>query len=314
MKYTTIESDSLDATKYKLLVSALGFESRSTAVSEKLAHKTENRIALGFDHNLTCSYSRNLSWFKENDFQVISEISAEKFSGVFEHEVGKFLNERSEQDATVKIAIDISCFDRRRMAEILQFLLSNKSPNIEIDFWYCIGKFQPPQNELSRNEVAGPIHKKYTGRFTEPGKPLALVAGLGYEPGRVMGAAEYLQASTVVAFLPQSPISEYFEVVKTSNKTMLEEIEQRRTLDYDVTDPGRLIATLDSIIRGLNDKHNIILLPGGPKIFALCALIAGTLNRQVGVWRVSSCASLNPNDVESSGVFLGLRLSSHTDD
>jgi hypothetical protein len=310
MRAKKISTEEIEQAEYAMLISALGFESRATAVANRISSRCINKIALGFDHNHDCSYFKNEEWFRQNGFEILPDLSSSDFSAALIQYTDALLILLLDQkkEAEAKIAIDISCFDRRRLADIVQWVCSMKIPGLVVDFWYCIAEFQPPNPTVGRNEIAGPVHRKFAGRFTEPGRPLALVAGLGYELGRVMGAAEYLQASKVVAFVPESPVIEYEGEVLAANETMLNELEPRQVLRYPVADPGRTLAMLDSAIRGLREHYNVVLLPGGPKLFALCSLIACTIHRDAAVWRVSSGGSIKPRDILPSCHFVGMRL------
>jgi hypothetical protein len=127
-----------------------------------------------------------------------------------------------------------------------------------------------------------------------------------------MGASEYLQASRVFALFPQSPVEEYEPAVSLANKLLLDELDPADIVRYAVDDCRKTVATLDSLVRGLRDSHNIVLLPGGPKIFVLACLMLQRMHRQVSVWRVSSGSSISARDVESSGCFVRTRLSIET--
>lgn len=310
MRSSNIDSAALDAIEYSLVISALGFERRATAVAARLTPRYTNGLALGFDHNHSCSYDENEKWFREHSFVIAPQVKAVDFAASLASHTAPILASWIEEDINVSrsIAIDVSCFDRKRLADIVQWVISLPSSSIVVDFWYCIAEFISPSLTLGRNEVAGPVHRRFAGRFIEPGRPLALVAGLGYEIGRVMGAAEYLQASRIVAFVPESPITQYEQEVFIANTTMLQDLERRQILRYPVADPERTVAMLDSTIRGLEENYNVVLLPGGPKLFALCSFIACTLHRDAAVWRVSSGRSIRPRDVSPSKHFVGLRL------
>lgn len=310
MRVSKIAAEEFEKSEYAVLITALGFEKRSTAVSERISSRCISKFALGFDHNHDCSYNQNDVWFREHGFTILPGLNANDFSGALAQHADALLIRLQDQTkgGESKIAIDVSCFDRRRLADLVQWVRSITLPRLVIDFWYCIAAFQPPSPTVGRNEVAGPVHRKFAGRFTEPGRPLALIAGLGYELGRVMGAAEYLQASRVVAFIPESPVTEYEGEVFAANETMLKDLEPRQVLRYPVADPGRTLAMLDSTIRGLREHYNVVLLPGGPKLFALCSLIACTIHRDAAVWRVSSGGSIKPRDILPSSHFVGMRL------
>ncbi|MDD5329617.1 MAG: hypothetical protein PHX38_06400 [Sulfuricella sp.] len=294
---------------YDLLIVAHGFETRATAIARAINGRAKVRLALGFNHNKVGAYIENDIWFRENNFTIIPDLS----SGAFSTSLQSALQELwSSVDADIannpiQIAIDISCFDRQRLAEIISSLRSTlPSLRVLIDFWYCIAAFESPVATVGRNEVAGPVHRRFAGRFTDPGRPLAMIAGLGYELGKVMGAAEYLQASRVIAFFPESPIPAYEPEVTKANKLLLDDLDPRDIIKYPVNDQRRTIATLDSIVRGLQD-YNVVLLPGGPKAFSLACMLVQTHHPETSVWRVSSGSSIKARDVKPSNHFVGLR-------
>jgi hypothetical protein len=306
-----LPSDPSEGGPYGLFLAAHGFESRATAVPAKVAGRALIRIALGFDHNHVLSYPDNDDWFRSNGFVPRPNLSAAKFSIVVEQALAEAVNTRSAQSGgePINVAVDVSCFDRHRLAIILdQIWRLGAAHPIQVDFWYCIADFQRPSSTLGRNEVAGPIHCRFAGHFADPGRPLALVAGLGYEIGKVVGAAEYLQASRVIALFPESPVPEYEPEVNKANKLLLQDIRSSDIIRYAVSDCRKTVATLDSVVRGLRDTYNVVMLPGGPKIFVLASLITQRMHQQTSVWRVSSGASIAPRNVHSSGHFVGVQL------
>lgn len=292
--------------RYDLLVATLGFEHRATAVASTLRDRSEHMVALGFNHNQLLAYRSNEAWFKSAGFQVEDDLSTKDFAESFTRNIRR-VSEKQSGSAPPRIAVDVSCLDRLRLAAIIDILRTLDLGSLTVDFFYSIAAFIPPSPVLGRNEVAGPVHRRFAGRFLDPGRPLALIAGLGYEIGKVMGAAEYVQASRVIAFVPQSPVTQYEKEVVTANSLLLDELAQRDVMRYEVDDPVRTVAALDAVVRGLKHSHNIVILPGGPKMFALCCLLIQTLHREVSVWRVSSGSSIVARDVNPSGHVVGLR-------
>lgn len=292
---------------YDLLVAALGYESRAISVASKLAHCCRRCIAIGFSRNNTdISYPANKSWFIENKIQVFDNIEDENFADRLTSELTRVVLQSEEIS---RIAIDVSCLNRFRLActfaILLPMLLERR---ILVDVWYSLASFQPPQERPIRNEVVGPVHADFAGWFSDPGRPLALIAGLGYEQGKIMGATEYLQASRVIAFSPISQIAEYEGHVEIANRSLLRELSDRDIIKYSVGDPARTLAILDSSIRGLEETHNVVILPLGPKLFTVCALLAQRYHSESSVWRVSSGRHDAPRDVKPSGYFYGLGI------
>ena len=298
-------------TQYDLFIAALGYESRSTAIAKALLKPAHSRLALGFNHNQVLSYESNRQWFALNEYAVEANLHDDDFSYAFTKHLTTALSEASRLESSCfRIAIDISCFDRRRLAFFVDHFRNLGRTEISVDFLYSIAAFVPPHPVLGRNEVAGPVHRRFAGRFLDPGRPLALVAGLGYEIGKVVGVAEYVQASRVLALIPQSPVVEYEGEVVNANKALLTDLPSEDVLYYQLDDPRRTVATLDAVVRGLAHSHNVVLLPGGPKMFALCCLLTQTLQPDVSVWRVSSGSSIAAREISPSGLAIGVRVSS----
>jgi len=310
----TVSGNNLEDAKYDFLIVAHGYESRAIAVAGRIGEHAAKRFALGFNHNQVGAFEVNGEWLAQRGFEILPGLSEPLFADALQSLLSRIADTVKQSTATPRIAIDISCFDRFRLAELVRSLsvLARTCP-LDVTYWYSVAKFSPPNPVEGRNEVAGPVHRKFAGRFIDPGRPLALVAGLGYELGKVMGAAEYLQAARVIALFPKSPIAEYEPEVLHGNKLLIDDMASRDIIPYPVDDPQRTISTLDAILRGLLETYNVVLLPGGPKIFVLASLMAQMLYPQVSVWRVSSGASIRPRDIQSSSVFVGLRWQSMPD-
>ncbi|WP_041493859.1 hypothetical protein [Burkholderia sp. KJ006] len=305
-----LSSDQATHERYDLFVCAAGFESRATAIAEKIGENARRSVAIGFDHNRCLSFDSNKQFFTKNHVQVVEDVSNARFSETLADalQATRHSSQSDNDEERHRLACDISCFDRFRLAEIVNAV--GKCRDLQapvVDFWYSIAQFSPPRPVAGRNEVAGPVHKAFAGRFADPSRPLALIAGLGYEMGKVVGAAEYLQATRVIAFFPESPIEEFAAEVTNANRLLLQDVAPSDFLRYPVADPVRTIAMLDSVLRGLSVDYNVVILPGGPKIFVLACLLAQRMHRNASVWRVSSGASIRPKNVEPSGFTVGLR-------
>ncbi len=311
---SAVRPDFLQKTDYDLMICALGFERRASAIAG--VARAQKGIVFGFDHNKNCSYDRNFRFFQSIGFSLFSNLTNSEFSASFRSTFEDAVNSIFQTDRlrSLRICIDVSSFDRFRLAEMVSTISSLamgslRESSIDIDFAYSIAKFSPPRPVLGRNEFAGPVHRGFAGRFSDPGRPLALIAGLGYEMGKVMGAAEYLQASRVVTFFPDSPIVQFEPEVLKANSSLLGSLRPEDRINYPVSDPFRTIAILDAAVRGLDDEYNIVILPGGPKIFAVACLVLQRRYREISVWRVSSGRSINAHDVEASGHIVGFRWS-----
>ncbi|MCV2356616.1 hypothetical protein LNV09_20950 [Paucibacter sp. B2R-40] len=296
--------------EYHLTLSALGFEQRCTSFACDVEFTSKKNIALGFDHGKDCSYEDNISKFKARDYSIIEDIPDNAFDEVIEKLFKKSLNACKSTDY-FRIAVDVSCFNRFRLASIISAIFDIARVHgisVHADFHYTIAAFSPPNCTYTPNRIVGPIHPKFAGWATGLCTATAAVVGLGYEQDQALGVVEHLQAAPVWAFLPQSPLSEYEEAVKSANDLLLEELPVDQLLYYGVTDPKQIVTSLESVSRGLERSHNVVFIPLGPKVFVLCCLIVAAMRGGLSVWRVSQGDSISPGPRASSGIRSCLRL------
>lgn len=292
---------------YDLVFVALGYESRATAIPTELLSFRDRIVAIGFDHNREAAYAVNRAWYGSNGIRLLDDVADSAFPQVIAEEFERLVSRQGLSDGPMRVACDVSCLNRFRIASILAAAVPLiHQGRVALDIWYALAEFQPPDNGLMQNEFVGPVHKQFAGWFKDPGRPIALVAGLGYEQGKVMGATEYLQASRVVAFMPVSPIKDYEPELRQANESLLAELADRDVIEYSLEDPVGTLAILDSAIRGLEEEHNVVILPLGPKIFSVLALLAQLFHADSSVWRVSSGRHGLPRDVRPSGFFFGI--------
>ena len=139
MRASKIATEELELAEYAVLISALGFEQRATAVAKRVSSRSTSKLALGFDHNHDCSYLQNEVWFREHGFTILPSLNARDFSAALAQHTDAVLMLLKDQKegAEARIAIDVSCFDRRRLADLVQWVSSIKLSRLVVDFWYC---------------------------------------------------------------------------------------------------------------------------------------------------------------------------------
>lgn len=290
-----------------MAIFALGFESRSTCFVNEIANSAKTSVAFGFNHAQERSYQSNLENFLNAGVQTKESLD----DPIFESEL-KSLLKKIKDDTPAKLFIDISCFTRFRLAAIVNeiFKLTNSfTHQITIDFAYSLAEFEKPNAHPQPNTIVGPAHPAFAGWSQGSYSSTAIVLGLGYEQDQAMGVVEYLQAGEVWAFAPNSPVQEYKPEVDNANQLLLSELAPNHVLEYDVCAPASVIATLESVVRGLNVEHSVVLVPFGPKIFVLCSLIVAAMRQDVAVWRVSQGNQIFPHDRIASDIKIGVSLS-----
>jgi hypothetical protein len=317
-KQPTIEplgADELQAGRsYDAVVTTLGYEKRARDVAQRLAPRSEEKYALGFKEQQILSYPENCDWYKAAGF-LVEELTdtefAKRFSEIcarldFAAKAGS--NEKAPSCPTM--LVDISSLTRSRLASVIDHLSSQTSNRaFMVDFLYTLAKYDPPPQEVALNSHVGPVTPAFAGWTNDPDRGVAAVVGLGYEEDKALGAVEHVQAVEIWTYVPSSPIAEYSCALAKANQTLLEAVSRDHQLSYEVANPLSLYAELESLVYRLCQHRNVILFPFGPKIFALCSLLAASSYPQVAVWRVSAEGLEDATDRLASDFIFGLRVS-----
>jgi hypothetical protein len=276
-----------------LLICACGYESRAIRVAQMVADRAQRKIALGFEAQRVLCYETNKRWFQENGFQV-EDVDDVRFGSLIAEAIQALVG---DGDAA-RLLVDVSCMNRARLAKLVLALRAAAGRRLEVDFAYNIAAYSAPSEEVAPTSVAEPVTPEFSGWTLQPEKPPAAVLGLGYEQSRAIGIVDHLEINNAAwAFIPKSPIPEYSISVDLANESLYSMLQtEGRRLYYEVMDPGALFRELNALVDLLKQMYNPIVIPFGPKIFALTALLVASLHEDIGVWRVSSGLLEEPVD------------------
>jgi hypothetical protein len=306
LKLKSIEGLSSESAKsYALFLCACGYEERARHVANQLSIPTQRRVALGFTEQQVLCYSSNKQAFLENDFEVLEISDAE-----FRNRVDRLLVEIGRRDDVIEIGVDISCMSRFRLAHLVDAIRSIDCETVKAAFYYSIAKYTPPIVDAAPTVTVEPVIPQFAGWSVRPDKPPAAVVGLGYEPNKAIGVIDHLEINNATwAYYPESPVSEYISGVLEANTSLLKLIQvDGRCRPYLVTEPAPLYHELNSLVDVLKGSFNPILIPFGPKVFALVALLVACVHDDIGVWRVSSGLLETPVNRQASEHVVLLRV------
>jgi hypothetical protein len=137
----------------------------------------------------------------------------------------------------------------------------------------------------------GPV-KGFSG-LDLPDRKSALLIGLGYEKGRALGLAEYVEAAETFAFYANPALdSAFLGAVLQNNQSLLDSLGPDRVFTYPLADLRATAAKLGSLALGLRSQsYRVILAPQGPKPFTFLCFLLATQHDGFDVWRVSAGTS-----------------------
>lgn len=214
-------------------------------------------------------------------------------------------------DGVASILIDLSCLARQHIGGLFAAVkdLAKEGP-VELQISYSLARFvKPPLHWSTAIRRIAPVNSEFAGWTAAPDNPIELVIALGYEKGKAIGAAEYLEPGDTWLFVPTSPEGKYLREVEVHNKELLLE-RQTKQLEYDVMSPVDAYHALLSLVRGMRNVARPILLPFGPKIFFGLSLLVAMVIDEAAVWFVDgeNTSSSDKGEPSPHAVILGCRV------
>lgn len=292
--------------EYHLVLVVCGYESRSRYMAEVRDISSCRKVALGYGNGEELAFECNREFFSRSGFSFNS-IKDEEFEGYIED----LIRSARKVDGKFRVLLDISCLTRLRLAQIVEALV--EAGSFELDVFYSLAEFSPPARVQPKNEFLCPVTDYLSGWTGDASKPVVVISGLGYEQMMALGIIEHIDPANAWLFFPESPDARYDEAVRMSNDILLSETPLSNVITYPVMSGDALSAKLFSLVDSLRCDYRCILMPLGPKTFALASIIAGCYYGDVSVWRASAGKHCLPVDRKPSGDFAQFRISYQAD-
>lgn len=299
-----LDPEEVSQGQYAAFLATVGYEQRARHACQQLEPQAAMKAAPAFAERHTCDFDENLRWFRGAgyDVRVVKDDKAESWAQGWLAGVAK------DAKNHIRIGVDVSSMSRLRLASIVAAIMwLDNTMRVTVDFVYSLARWSAPSEEPEPIVSAGPVLPFFAGWSTEPDSTVVAVVGLGYEPDKAVGAYEFLEATRLWAFLPTSGDPQYTRDVNRANESLLRRVPATARITYDVNQPLTCFGTLESVVSGAVEYGRPVLLPFGPKIFALSCLLVGCVHRDIPVWRISSGQYGLALDRVASGEIVGLR-------
>jgi hypothetical protein len=308
IEVSPIVLDKISKTQYDLVIGTIGYEKRAKYIFETLNIPSKTSAAIGFNQNKVLNYKKNLHWYLAHKFNIY-EPSEEEYPDVVDELVLQISKNRNEQ---ARICIDISSVSRYRIAILIKKLHQLPYP-IEVDFLYSFCNFYKQTSAEGPIMHSGPVIPYFAGWTDCPHKGSVLIIGIGFEGKKAMGVWEYLESQKIYAFVPIGHGDKFDDVIARNNSFLFSQMERTnqssQIFNYIFDEPFNLFLNIESLSSGLASDSRIVILPLGPKIFALAAMLAAQINYpKITVWRVSSGQKEKPIDKIPRGIIVGLKI------
>jgi hypothetical protein len=294
------------AVRYDAALATIGYESRARHFFERFRGNVNKATACAFSEQQVLDYAANHAFFESRGFAPI----AADVSAIERWARDVVVKGPPAPNEPVRVLVDISSMTRQLIAAVVFFLwrtAKSESRRISVHFVYSIAEFGPIPSTFGPIVSNGPSIQPFAGWSENSRLPCGVILGVGYEEDLALGVIEDLEAARVWLFRPKGGDPRYEEAVDAKNRGLFEEIASKNLIRYSVFDPYSVFVTVEALI-GLSKRDcRLIIVPFGPKVFALSSCLAGLCHYpEVGFWRVSGGVNQEPVDRKPLGTVLGL--------
>lgn len=293
--------------QYDAAIVAVGYERRAKHAYEMLAPESRVKIGVHFSNLSQGSYKSNLSFFTQRDFECVP---FPFWNGGFVQTrimESRRINYAKCEVRDVRVFVDISSMSRFMLASVVVMLwkLSFDVPVI-VDFVYSVAAYTPPHPEMEQIANAGPVLPEFSA-WGSPHVPTAAIIGLGYELHKALGILEFIEPAQVWVLQGRSPDPKYDRGVDKANRLLCEGLPSKSIIQYRVAQPLECYSAVESLVAGVSREFRPVLVPFGPKVFALCCMLTAVNHYPAAaVWRVSSELASPVVDRRPAGPIFGL--------
>ncbi len=271
-----INSNRLNEISCDVLVYGLGFEQRSTFACSRANSKRV--IALKLPKVNIHHLEMNVEFAKTNGHVVV-----DGGKDSIDQIIGDLF---TQSTSPVDIVFDISSVNRLIMLAVVMAIGRSCRADDKVRILYCPSAYKEPDRRFPRLEKLGPISAELSSFASDPAKPLSLMIGLGFEPGIAMGIISQLEPTISYCFWGSGIDNRFDAAVRNANFQFDFAGFLTREVRYLLNDPKGSYDLIESVTYGLAQKHNVIIVPMGPKLFSFLSILIGVKYLgQVAVWR-----------------------------
>jgi len=280
-----------------VLIASCGFESRSIHATKELQGRFDQLLVYGYLDNQVLSFEQNRQYF-----EALTTVPFLADADAFASRLTADLEELLTLDGRLRIAVDISSMDRSRLGATVRTLTNiSATRRVDVTFIYSVGTFDslfesPDAVVLVNRPLLG-----FEAWARDPALPVACVIGLGFENILALAALEMLEPTRTIAMIAESADSRFQARVRIDNAALMKSPDIAE-VGYSVDFPFRSLHVLEDIVHALRAHFRVVIVPLGPKVFALLAmLVALEYDNEVAVWRVSADLGRTPRDRPALG-------------
>lgn len=289
--------DSLARQDPDLLIGAVGYEARSRHAFLNGTSARCRRLGISYEAWGEGSFDQNHRLLTDAGVEIkVPGGERDSVRELVSEAIGALGGEPS------LVVLDVSSFDRGRMAEVIVSAIAAVVPGSIVRLCYSPSTYVPPPTEFEPIESFAPVARELAGWTRHPEWPCDLLIGLGYERERAMGVLELVEAGMTWAFVAHSKEARFAEDTIRANRLFLDVLGPHQVVPYQLEDPVAAVNSIESLVRASLVGGRPLLVPLGPKLFAaLSIVVALRWFPEISVWRMSAGVHHTPVDCAAAG-------------
>lgn len=248
-----------------LFITTLGFETRGTHIARQIEGKSCRKVALSrSDHPREHSFRENREYFENNQFEVVPVES-----GIPDLDL---LMESHSGDRT-QILLDCTSMSPRWYYEFLRWFNESQDRFREarIRISYTMAAYSGSDQA---RKVKGISHFAGSSDSSGDHRHRALILGLGHEKQIGQSIFNLVKPDLLYLFYADPPVEkEFVEQVFVNNHALIDSTPIRNLIAYPIRNGKSIYQGLVDTIMPLRTRYDVIMVPHGPKIFSLVAML-----------------------------------------
>jgi hypothetical protein len=259
-----INPDELADINANLFICTLSHESRSTHIAKLLEGLNCRKIALApaGQENLN-SFRENQEYLREKDFEIIyvdSEVPDLK-------EILRGITERH-----MAIILDCTSMSQNWYYEFFRWFDESQEDfdHVRLRFVYTTAGYV---QDDSGNKVRR-VKEFLKREIKKKNSKKALILGLGHEPKVAEAICKIEKPDLLYLFYADPPVDKRFvEKLFVNNHKIIQETPIRNLIAYPINNGQQIYQSLIDVLLPLRNDYSITLIPRGPKIFSVAAML-----------------------------------------
>lgn len=280
-----VDHKELTHEKFDVIIAASGYQQRCTYLMQYIKQKTGIRLLITFsEDNFKKERALNVKYFTNQGFTTV-EASPDNDS-----EITRVLKKicSSFNTEELRILVDYSCMPKKWFAVILDYFMSNELCIKRLNTYFS---YTPTEFNLKKSTSSikyfGPILNN--NQRLPSSKPVSLIIGLGRNSDAAVDVISKIRPERIFVFLPDPAFDKsYSDFILESNRRLIKLLPADHLLTYPVDNTDEINMQLTSLCLDLRLDSRVMILPHGPKTFALISLVLAARYPDIWLWEITT--------------------------